>query len=146
MTYRDSIAAMISMALITTLVAGCVSNSEGPGPTSLLLTHWEVDDIGGQPVLSGDPPTLRFTDDQGQVNGYAGCNRFFGTAAINGDRLSFGPLATTRMACGEQRDAQEHRFLQALEQTRSYTFGGTTLSLHDETGGTRIRLTRLLAD
>lgn len=146
MTYRDRVAAMILMALIATLLTACASGSLGPGPTSLLLTHWEADDIGGQPVLSGDPPTLRFTDDKGQVNGYAGCNRFFGTATINGDRLSFGPLATTRMACGEQRDAQEHRFLQALEQTRSYTFGGTTLSLHDETGGTQIRLTRLLAD
>jgi putative lipoprotein len=146
MTYRDRVAAMILMALIATLLTACASGSQGPGPTSLLLTHWEADDIGGQPVLSGDPPTLRFTDDKGQVNGYAGCNRFFGTAEINGDRLSFGPLATTRMACGEQRDAQEHRFLQALEQTRSYTFGGTTLSLHDETGGTQIRLTRLLAD
>ena len=146
MTYRDRVAAMMTMALIATLLTGCASSSEGPGPTSLLLTHWEADDIGGQPVLSGDPPTLRFTDDQGQVNGYAGCNQFFGSAEINGDRLSFGPLGATRMACGEQRDAQEYRFLQALEKTRSYTFGGTTLSLQDETGGTQIRLTRVLAD
>lgn len=146
MKYRDGVTAMMAMALFTTLMAGCASNNQGPGPTSLLLTHWEADDIGGQPVLSGDPPTLRFTDETGQVNGYAGCNRFFGTAEITGDRLSFGPLGATRMACGEQRDDQEWRFLQALEQTRSYTFGGTTLSLHDETGGTRIRFTRLLAD
>ena len=146
MTYRDRVAAMMFMALITTLLAGCASTNQGPGPTSLLLTHWEADDIGGQPVLSGDPPTLRFTDDKGQVNGYAGCNRFFGTATIDGDRLSFSPLGVTQMACGERRDAQERRYLQALEQTHSYTFGGTTLSLHDETGGTQIRLTRVLAN
>jgi putative lipoprotein len=89
---------------------------------------------------------LHFADDKGQVNGYSGCNRFFGTAEIDGDRLSFGPLGVTRMACGERSDAQERRFLQALEKTRSYTFGGTTLSLHDDTGGTQIRLSRVLAD
>ncbi len=143
MRYRDTIAAML---LIATLMAGCVHSNQGPGPTSLLLTHWQADDIGGQPVLSGGPPTLHFTDDKGQVNGYSGCNRFFGTAEIDGDRLSFSPLGVTRMACGERSDAQERRFLQALEKTRSYTFGGTTLSLHDETGGTQIRLSRVLAD
>ena len=115
MKYHDRVAAMIAMALITTLLTGCAGTNQGPGPTSLLLTHWEADDIGGQPVLSGEPPTLRFTDDQSQVNGYAGCNRFFGTAELNGDscrrRTAIQPPAAIRPSLQRHPAQRHHRII-----------------------------------
>ena len=50
--------ALMSAILLAAILAGCAGSSQEPGPTSLLLTHWEASDIGGQPVLRGDPPTL----------------------------------------------------------------------------------------
>jgi heat shock protein HslJ len=35
----------------------------------------------------------------GSINGFAGCNRYFGRFQSNGDSLTIGPLATTVMAC-----------------------------------------------
>ncbi|WP_084671253.1 META domain-containing protein [Sporichthya polymorpha] len=40
---------------------------------------------------------LEFAD--GRVTGNDGCNRLFGDATVSGDTITFGPIATTKMAC-----------------------------------------------
>jgi len=54
---------------------------------------WRFDDVDGVPVAPAPDrarPELTFEDD-GQVFGTGGINRFRGTYTLDGDRLTFGP-------------------------------------------------------
>ncbi|MDR5812853.1 MULTISPECIES: META domain-containing protein [unclassified Caballeronia] len=66
---------------------------------------------------SGQPLTLDFSTASGRrrASGFAGCNRFAGTYDLKDGKLSFGPLAGTRMACpGGTGAALEQPYLDGL--------------------------------
>ena len=75
---------------------------------------WRIDTVDGQPALGA--AQLSFRPD-GRLAGSTGCNRFIGSARLDGGALVIdGPLATTRMACPEGRlGAQEDAVLAALQ-------------------------------
>lgn len=55
---------------------------------------------------------------KGELSGFGGCNRFFGTYEQNGEQLKIGPLASTKKACfGEGLMQQETSFLNQLQNT-----------------------------
>ena len=102
----------------------------------LVGTEWILGDLPGQ-VLADVRPTLSFSGD-GTVSGNAGCNTFTGTYSADGSTLTFGPLATTRMACEGAKGTLETAFVGALQATTAYeitdagelklTSGATTLT------------------
>ena len=49
-----------------------------------------------------------------RLGGSGGCNRYFASYTLTGDRLRVGPMGSTRMMCSPARMAQEARFFQAL--------------------------------
>ena len=102
----------------------------------LVGTNWRLLSIDGRPVIAGVTITAEFTSD-GRVAGSAGCNRYFGTAVPEGDRLRVsGFFGSTRMFCGQDGVmAQESAFLEALSKVDAYSIGGTELSL---TGSSRL--------
>jgi heat shock protein HslJ len=111
-----------SVALLVALVllAGCAITSRD-ATIDLPGTSWVLVDIDGTAPVGETPPTIAF-DDQGSVTGTGGCNTFNGDVTIDGSDLSFGPLATTQMACVEDGVAdQEAAFLTALQDVTSYT-------------------------
>ncbi|MBT2468689.1 META domain-containing protein [Streptomyces sp. ISL-66] len=90
----------------------------------LIATAWTVNSLvdGGTTasVPAGAEGAARFTvGADGSASGSLGCNRFNAKATVDGDSLTFGPLATTRMACeGAVGD---------LERTLTDLFGSGTL-------------------
>jgi len=82
-----------------------------PAATQLLDdTQWELTawtDANGQSRAlpahgeGGQPITLDFSTESGRrrANGFSGCNRYTGPYDLKDGKLSFGPLAGTRMAC-----------------------------------------------
>lgn len=80
---------------------------------------WLAEDILGGGVIDRLQTTLEIAAD-GTVSGYGGCNRFRGKATVEGNRISFGPLAGTRMACTPAAMDQEHKFHQALSAVKSF--------------------------
>jgi heat shock protein HslJ len=108
-------------------------------PLPLVGTDWRLDGIavGADAVsstLAGTEATLGF-DDAGQASGNASCNTFNGSYQVDGGVLSFGPLATTRMFCGEPGVMdQEQQVLAGLAATRSFAIQGSTLTLSDGSG------------
>ena len=68
-----------------------------------------------------------------RIAGSGGCNRFTGTYQQNGDRLTFGKMAMTFMACPEEMET-ERDFVTALEQVRSWKILGEHLELYDGSG------------
>jgi heat shock protein HslJ len=126
------------------VVAACDSTGSGanatPEPTAaadLAGTSWMLVSVGANPVVAGSGAGLTF-DAGGNVSGSTGCNRVSGSYAVDGAALTFGPLATTRMACEENLMAQETSVLEALTDVsgweidadgRLHLTGGTELVL-----------------
>ena len=99
-------------------------------------TVWRLTHLGKTPIAApadGREATLQFLGASSQVTGSTGCNRLSGRYTRNGNQLSLGPLATTRMACLGQNDL-EPRFLAALERVAAYRVTENTLELSDASG------------
>jgi heat shock protein HslJ len=106
------------------------------GAEVLTGPEWMVTQIDGQPALDDAAPTIAFLPNG--VTGSAGCNRFNGGYEADAASLSFGALATTRMACADDRMEQERAFLTLLSRVTRYEASedGTGLVLTAEDGRT----------
>ena len=119
-----------------------------PQPSTLAGTAWQVTGYNnGQQavvsVISGTTLTMAFGQD-GRVAGLAGCNRFTGSYSQDGEKVSFGPAAATRMMCAAPEGImeQEARFLAALETAATARFEGDSLELRTATGALAVSATR----
>jgi putative lipoprotein len=72
------------------------------------------------------------------VTGNGGCNGFGGTATIEGDKIRFGPMAGTLMACAEAITNQEGKFHDALTRAASYRIDETGKLVLLDAGGTQL--------
>ena len=81
--------------------------------------EWQVSEVAGQPRDAGT--TIAFSPD-GTLAGDAGCNRFFGSFALEGG-LRIAPLGLTRMACPEPAMQDEAAFVAALGRVSGYAMG-----------------------
>lgn len=74
---------------------------------------------------------------KGQVSGYAGCNRFFGSYLIDKSKgkITIGPLASTKKACEQSVMDAEHVFINQLESAKTFKRTRLHLNLFDEDGG-----------
>jgi heat shock protein HslJ len=71
----------------------------------------------------------------GSVSGSAGCNTFTGTYTVDGDKLTIGPLASTRKFCSPQEVMdQEAGYLAALSSSVSFQNDGVNLTLLNAEG------------
>jgi copper homeostasis protein (lipoprotein) len=82
-----------------------------------------------QAGATGDKaPFLLLDATQLRVSGQAQCNRLMGAFTLEGDRLAFGQVASTRRACFPD-DGSEQRFLQALAEVKRWRIEGGELLL-----------------
>jgi len=82
------------------------------GPT------WRLVTLEGRDALAGVRVTAVFGDDS-RVSGSAGCNAYFGRAAVSGEQLTVGRLGTTMMYCGaEGVMEQEAAYFAALQKAK----------------------------
>ena len=95
-------------------------NTEGGASNdrALYAQSWLVEDIGGRGVVDKAQTTMTFAED-GSVSGNTSVNRYQGRASVEGTKVSFGPLATTRRAGPPALMDQEMKFLK-MEQKLLY--------------------------
>ena len=74
------------------------------------------------------------TFDDGTVSGNAGCNDYTGTYTVAGDKLTIGPLAATKKACGPAETVVETAFLTAMGRVATFTVNGSSLELKTAEG------------
>jgi copper homeostasis protein (lipoprotein) len=99
-------------------------------------TYWKLVRLGAEPVAAAEgqrEASLVFDTEEPRVAGSGGCNRINGGFELEGDRLRFGRMAATRMACPDGMD-QEQRFLATLEKVQGYRIDGSHLELLDAAG------------
>jgi heat shock protein HslJ len=120
-----SAVASVSLAL------GCATL--GRYSADLENREWRLVELRGRPAV---PSTgmrqagIRFSPDSMRMSGSGGCNRMSGTYSRDGDRLSFGPILATKMACADARlNQQEMDFVSALQATTRYEIINDTLML-----------------
>jgi putative lipoprotein len=142
-TFPTSIRVLAGLTML--VVAACDSTGSTQGTTpeppsaaaDLAGTSWTIVSVGGAPVVEGSGADLTF-DAAGSVSGSTGCNSVSGTYALDGTSLTFGPLATTRMACEEALMTQETAVLDALAAVEGWEVDADG-NLH-LTGGTELVL------
>lgn len=78
----------------------------------------------------------------GRVQGDGGCNAFAGPFAVSASDISVGPLMSTILSCGETLDAQEQRYLTALQQAYTWSTSSGMLELRDYDGGLQVAAER----
>lgn len=68
----------------------------------LVNNKWELESINNKPVTdssAGKVPALNINLLENKVNGFAGCNSFFGMVKIEQSRLKFENIGLTKKAC-----------------------------------------------
>lgn len=120
-------------------LAGCCRvpvPPEVPAPVTLEGTTWRLASLPGHDAGSLDslrrPVTLRFA--AGGVEGFSGCNRFFGTYMVERDHVTLGKMAGTMMACPGAAMKVESAFKGALNGRFRYAIDKDRLTLTPESG------------
>jgi len=129
--------------------SGTVLATLAPQSQSLAGTSWSVTGYnnGRQAVVSvltGTNLTMAFGSD-GKVGGSAGCNRYTAMYTLEGQKLTIGPAAATRMMCAKPEGVmeQESQFLKALESVATARFEGDRLELRGTEGQLAVTLTKV---
>jgi heat shock protein HslJ len=84
-------------------------------------------------VPAGVTATLVFTD--GKVSAQSGCNSGSGPAEIGDTAITFGPIATTKIACGDPAMAVETHVLRVLAGDVAWSIEASSLTLLGAGGG-----------
>jgi heat shock protein HslJ len=99
----------------------------------LTETYWKLTELMGAPIVMtpGTKTELRMIlkKEGNQVSGNGGCNNFRGSyTLLEGNRLSFSPLVSTRMACVNME--KETTFMELLQKADNYSIKDNVLSLN----------------
>jgi len=63
----------------------------------------------------------------GKVSGFSSCNRMQGTYTLGKEKISFGPIAVTKMLCFETQNI-EAKYLKAISEVRFWKYEQHKLS------------------
>ena len=128
---RAAGAAILGAAVVAGFTMTRVEAQDLEGPT------WRAEQINGS-AAAGAATTISIAPG-GKVSGSGGCNRLTGSATIAGPSITFGPIASTRMACAPAVMTQERNFLDALATARAFHIEGGRLTLLDAAGTEAVR-------
>ena len=112
-----------------------------PAAAPLVGSEWRLEDLAGAGVIDRAQATLAFPE-PGRVAGNGSCNRFFGSYTLINDRIAFGQMGSTRMACAGAVAEQEGRYMAALQKAQRVQVQGSTLLLSVEGQDKPLRFSR----
>ncbi|WP_337119411.1 META domain-containing protein [Pseudoalteromonas sp. B131b] len=109
--------------LIIGLCVGCASTGTVTSE-QLKYTQWQLSHVDGLAIPPSFNASMSFIEAL-QVNGFSGCNKFFGEGSLEESNLTVSKLGMTRKSCGKELDEFEQQLLQALNQ-------GAELKMQDQ--------------
>jgi heat shock protein HslJ len=127
------------MLSLLPVIALLVSSAQPP-PSEPAGPEWVLVSLTGHEpaTLAGLKRKVSATFRDGKVAGSFGCNGFGGTYSVEGDRLIFGALAGTMMACPEPAMAIENAVRKALMGSVPFTVADGVLTLRAGSGVTLV--------
>ncbi len=133
---RITLFALFVLVVVTALsLSGCGSVAD-PG-TPLEGPVWVADTYQGPdgsetPVLPNSYIDIVFDEDI--ASGNSGVNQYSGQYTTEGENISIGPFALTRMSGPEELMSQETTYLAALEKAETFEIADRRLILYDAAG------------
>jgi heat shock protein HslJ len=127
----------ITFLTVSLLVLAAFILSACSASSILSDTSWKLVSFGqaNNPTAAGTEPNPMITfDKDSKVSGSVGCNSLSGSFKVSGDKLVFGPIATTMMACDEKLMLQESTVLQVLGETAKFKLEDNKLTITSNTG------------
>jgi heat shock protein HslJ len=100
---------ILAAGLLVAIGAWGVAAADDP-----LVGKWRIERVRGAADVDAAKTAFEVAAD-GQVSSTVGCNRIVGKPSLTGDRLRFGPMAATRMACPPPLDRLETAYMAALD-------------------------------
>lgn len=102
-----------------------------------LNDSWVLIELNGKKIDSensnGNSPSLDIDGNMGKISGSGGCNRIMGSVNIIGEKIEFGMIASTMMACPNMEIERE--FLTIIsEKKMEYRIKDANLYMTDEKG------------
>ena len=107
--------------------------------------EWRPLQVGKIEIPTDSGMFVRFSDD-GKLEGYGGCNRFFGDYKLAAGRVKIGSMGATMMECQTPIMENEKRLLRALERASRFARQGRNLVLCDDAGHSVVRFVRMDAE
>lgn len=105
-----------------------------PSEKELANGYWELIRMAEVPsikTMDGDRKVgMSFNPGENQINGYSGCNSFFGSYVLNGSSISFSQMGSTKMAC-IRNVIDEQAFLTMFSQANKIMLEDKLLKLMD---------------
>lgn len=111
-------------------------------------SYWKLTRLRGDPVIVPPElrePHLRLTGRDARAEGFGGCNRFFASYLLDGERLEFSAPGSTRKACPPGW-SMEPAFFSVLAEVRRWRIVRDHLDLLDGSGNVVARFEARLLD
>ncbi len=124
---------LAGFALVNLKNMGEEAENSIPTVESMSATAWRPSHIGEMRVDGDTGLYVQFETD-GQLSGYAGCNRFFGSYQLAGNTIRIDPLGVTRMACSPPIMSFEISFIEALQSATTIARAETRIALRNDQG------------
>ncbi|MEM0519616.1 MULTISPECIES: META domain-containing protein [Aequorivita] len=117
----------------TTQNNAMINTTESTSENTITETHWVLETLGGEKIDAfkyGNPIGFKLNDKENRINGFSGCNSFFGNYSLEaGNRISFSSLGATKMACLTLA-FNEADLLEVFNLADNYSISGDKLSLN----------------
>lgn len=118
---------LIVFAIISASALGALAQGD-----RLSTSQWKLVQLHGVRVPNASSAHLELNLNRTRFMGNTGCNRMNGAVAVQGRRIDFSNVVTTRMACVEWRARRvETGFVRALENADRFRQIGNSLELLD---------------
>ena len=113
--------------LIIGLCVGCTSTGTVTSE-QLKYTQWQLSRVDGLAIPPSFNASIGFIEAL-QINGFSGCNKFFGEGELDNNKFTVNKLGMTRKSCGAQLDKFEQQLLNTLKQGGQLKLQGQQLVL-----------------
>jgi heat shock protein HslJ len=107
-----------------------VSESKTINQTTLSGT-FEINEIDSSPAISKGL-SITFEPKSNSVSGFSGCNSFFGTYTLEGDKITLNNIGASKKFCGKKINTIERQLISALNKATHITIEEGTLTLLNE--------------
>lgn len=131
----------IICAIVLVGLQSCSCKKGAEAVAELSTSSWELAEINGKPIDKQDfakIPTLNFDKTESRVSGTSGCNSMSGTFKVEEDKITFGPIMGTKMAC---EGTGENQFMTAFNTVQKFKLG-KKLYLYDGVGNKALCFTK----
>ncbi len=129
---RSPALSFLTSLIALALLSGCGQDREAAEIDGhpLAGSNWRLVETPGLDLPeSVRTPELRFGDEPGYLAGTAGVNQLTGPYTMAGGQMSFGQLATTRMAGPPEAMEFESAYLESLRSVDAWRMRGEHLEL-----------------